>query len=239
VSDCELEAVTVPVDGTSQNGRRNVVRRLYDWTIHWAATPHACWALFIVAFTESSFFPVPPDVLLIAMAMAAPTRAFRYALICTAGSVLGGVFGYVIGATCFEVVGQPLIRFYHAEEQFARLSEGFQSRGFLYVFVAALTPIPYKVFTIAAGVCRIGVPVLVLASVAGRGLRFFLQAVLFRVYGAPIKKFVDKYFNLLTIAFVVLLVAGFALVKLFGHPGQPARPESPGAPKSEQRAPAK
>jgi membrane protein YqaA with SNARE-associated domain len=223
LAESELEVEGIEAGGQISARRRNWLRRLYDWTLHWSKTPYASWALFWLAFAESSFFPIPPDVLLIAMAMALPTRAFRYAAICTVGSVLGGVFGYGIGAGFFDLLGAPLIRFYDAEEAFRRLSEGFQAQGFLYVFIAALTPIPYKVFTIAAGVCRIGVPALVVASIAGRGLRFFGLALLFRVFGAPIKKFVDKYFNLITIAFVVLLIAGFAAVKLWSRShGEPA-----------------
>lgn len=202
--------------------RPGVVRRLYNWTIHWAATPYAAVALFVLAFSEASFFPIPPDVLLIAMALGAPRHSLRYAALCTAGSVLGGCLGYYIGASLFETVGKPILEVYGYEEQFAELSAGFAAHGFGFIFVAALTPIPYKVFTIAAGVCHadVSLGVLLLASVTGRGLRFFAQGVLFRLCGAPIKRFIERYFNLLTVAFVVLLVLGFACVKLLLDHGE-------------------
>jgi membrane protein YqaA with SNARE-associated domain len=196
--------------------RAGILRRLYNWTIHWAATPYAVAALFLLAFAEASFFPIPPDVLLIAMALGAPKHSLRYAAVCTAGSILGGCLGYYIGASLFETVGKPILEIYGYEEQFAELSAGFAAHGFGFIFIAALTPIPYKVFTIAAGVCHadVSLGVLLLASITGRGLRFFAQGILFRTCGAPIKRFIDRYFNLLSIAFVILLVLGFACVKL-------------------------
>jgi membrane protein YqaA with SNARE-associated domain len=214
------------------------LRRLYEWTIHWADTPYAVWALFLLAFAESSFFPIPPDVLLIAMALAAPRRSLRFALICTVGSVLGGILGYGIGALFFETAGKPILSFYGYTEQFHRLSAGFAEHGFLYIFVAALTPIPYKVFTIAAGVCHahVPLPVLLAASVVGRGLRFFAVGTLFRLFGRPIREFVDRYFNLLTVAFVALLVLGFVCVRLFAGNGgqqQMKRPQRPARPANQ------
>lgn len=220
MSEYELEAVAEP---SVARARPNWVRRLYDWTLHWSRTPYALWALFVLAFVESSFFPIPPDVLLIAMAMAAPKRSLRFALICTAGSVLGGCFGYAIGSTCFELIGQPVIRFYHVETEFARVSAGFQKNAFLLIFTAAFTPIPYKVFTIAGGVCHIGIPVLLAGSALGRGMRFFAVAGLFMFFGAPIKRFIDKYFNLLTVAFVIVGVLGVFAMKLI-RTGEPAEP---------------
>jgi len=197
--------------------RPGPVRRLYDWTIHWAATPQAVRALFLLALAEASFFPVPPDVLLIAMALGTPRKSPRYAAVCTAGSVLGGILGYAIGMFFFQAVGRPILEFYHYTEEFARLSAGFGQHGFLFIFIAALTPIPFKVFTIAAGVCHADVPLVVLlaASVVGRGLRFFTVGILFRLFGPPIQRFIDRYFNLLTILFVVLLVVGFLCVRIF------------------------
>ncbi len=196
--------------------RRGPLRRLYEWTLHWAETPYAVWALFLLAFAGSSFFPVPPDVLLMAMALGAPRRALRYAGVCTVGSVMGALVGYAIGALFFEAVGSPLIEFYGYSAEFSELSSGFGEHGLLFIFTAALTPIPYKVFTIAAGVCHqdVGIPVLLLASVVGRGLRFYVQGVLFKLCGRPIKAFIERYFNLLTIALVVLLVLGFLCVRI-------------------------
>jgi AmmeMemoRadiSam system protein A len=201
------------------------LRRLYEWTIHWAETPYAVWALLLLAVAEASFFPVPPDVLLIAMALAIPRKSLRYAGICTLGSVVGGILGYTIGVFFFEAVGQPILRFYHYTEQFQRLSAGFGQHGFLFIFTAALTPIPYKVFTIAAGVCHAHVPltVLVVASLVGRGLRFFTVGLLFRLFGRPIKRFIDRYFNLLTVLFVLLLVLGFICVRILAGCNGPER----------------
>jgi len=198
----------------------NIVRRLYDWTIHWAYTPYAAWALLVLAFSGSSFFPVPPDVLLIAMALGAPHKAIRYAAICTAGSVLGAFLGYGIGAFAMDTIGAGVIEFYGLQEAYQSISTGFQDHGFFYVFVAALTPIPYKVFTIAAGACEVNLGVVVLASVVGRGLRFFAVGALFKFFGAPVKKFVERYFNLVTIAFLVLLVLGFVLVRILWVGGE-------------------
>ncbi|MFO8006775.1 MAG: AmmeMemoRadiSam system protein A [Candidatus Brocadiia bacterium] len=199
-------------------GRRpGPLRRLYEWTLHWAETRYGAWALLGLAFAEASFFPIPPDVLLIAMGLGAPRKSLRYAAVCTLGSVLGGVLGYAIGMFFFQTVGQPILELYHYTEQFQRLSAAFGRHGFLYIFAAALTPIPYKVFTIAAGVCHAQVPlgVLLVASVVGRGARFFVVGLLFRVWGRPIKRFIDRYFNLLTVLFVLLLVLGFLCVRIF------------------------
>jgi len=194
--------------------KRNPVRRLYDWTTHWAQTPYGPWALFALAFAEASFFPVPPDVLLIALALGAPKKSLRYAAICTAGSVLGGCLGYAIGLFLMDAVGYRIIDFYRARDVYAQIAQGFQQYGFVYIFIAALTPIPYKVFTIAAGACRVGLGVLILASVVGRGARFFLVGSLFWLFGVPVKRFIDRYFNLLTILFVALGALGFVLVKI-------------------------
>ena len=204
--------------------------------MHWADTPSAAWALFILAFAEASFFPIPPDVLLIAMAVAAPKKSLRYAGICLAGSVAGGALGYVIGKFFFDAVGAPLLDLYHGWHTYEAITAKFQEHGFLYIFAAALTPIPYKVFTIAAGVCRVNFAVLVAASVVGRGLRFFAVGGLFLVFGARIKRFIERYLNLLTVLFLVLLLVGFLCAKILwsrpegaeepgGNPEQPAGTE--------------
>ena len=204
-----------------------VLRRLYDWTVSWARTPYALVALVLVAFTEAAFFPVPPDVLLIAMALGAPDKALLYAAACTGSSVLGGVLGYGIGAFLFESVGSWIIRVFRAQRAYNRLSKGFASHSFMYIFAAALTPIPYKVFTIAAGACRIHMRALVVASVAGRGLRFFSVAALFMLFGASIERFIDRYFNVLTVALLALLVLAFIFAKITSKRRKrpaPARP---------------
>ena len=209
----ETAAPEAARDRAGAKGRRNVLRRLYDWTVHWAETPYAVWALLLLACAEASFFPVPPDVLLVAMALGAPNRALRYAGVCLAGSLLGACGGYAVGMFFFEAIGRPIFNFYDLWESYYAISEGFRAHGFLYIFSAALTPIPYKVFTIAAGACQVNFGVLMAASVVGRGLRFFAIGALFRLFGPSIKKFIDRYFNLLAFALLALGVLGFILVK--------------------------
>jgi membrane protein YqaA with SNARE-associated domain len=194
-------------------GKAHLIRRLYDWTLHWAKTPHSTWALFILAFCESSFFPIPPDVLLMALAVALPIKAFKYALVCSVGSILGGCFGYLIGYEFFEYIGKPIINFYNIGEKFDKVSLMYQNNAFAAIAVAGFTPIPYKVFTIAAGVCKVNFFTLIMASVLGRSGRFFIVAALFYFFGPKIKIFIEKYFNLLTILFIILLVGGFIIIK--------------------------
>jgi membrane protein YqaA with SNARE-associated domain len=189
------------------------IRRLYDWVLHWADTPYAVPALFLLAFTESSFFPIPPDVLLISLALAVPKKSFRYAAVCTAGSVLGGMFGYLIGLELIEAVGMPILNFYGVTDKYEYIRTLYNRYDAWAVGIAGFTPIPYKVFTIAAGAFKIDFPVFVLASAVGRAGRFFLVALLIYHFGPSIKSFIDRYFNLLTIGFLVLLILGFVLVK--------------------------
>jgi membrane protein YqaA with SNARE-associated domain len=190
------------------------MRVMYDWVLAWAETRQAVIALFILAFAESSFFPIPPDVLLIAMAVATQRLALRYAAISTVGSVLGGMVGYLIGAELYEVVGAHIIGFYHLEHQWESVVRSYQGNAFLLVAAAGFTPIPYKVFTIAGGACHIYFPTLVIASLLSRGARFFLVAGLIKVFGPGVKSFIDRYFNLLSVLFFVLLVVGFYLAKV-------------------------
>lgn len=187
------------------------LRRLYDWVLSLAAHRYAPVALFLLAFAESSFFPVPPDVLLIALALGIPARAFRLALITTIGSALGGLAGYGIGFGLMASVGQWILDLYNLHAQFERIRELYLEYDVWAVGVAGFTPIPYKVFTIAAGAFEMDPWRFVLASILSRGARFFLVAWLIHHYGAPIKGFIDRYFNALTILFTVLLV-GFFLV---------------------------
>jgi membrane protein YqaA with SNARE-associated domain len=188
-------------------------KRLYDWVLHWAETPYAMPALFLLAFCESSFFPVPPDVLLIALAISIPKRSFRYALACSVASVLGGALGYLIGLKFMELIGIPILEFYGYMDQFIRLKELFQAYDFWVVGMAGFTPIPYKVFTIASGACTIDFLRFMLASFVSRSARFFLVATLIYFFGEPIKGFIDKYFNLLSVLFFVLIVLGFVVIK--------------------------
>lgn len=194
-----------------------LLRKLYDWTINWARTPQAPAALFAVAFIESSFFPVPPDVLLIAMVIADRAKWIRYALICTVGSVMGALFGYFIGWALFETLGKGIVSFYHLERHFDAVGRMYADNAFMAVFSAAFTPIPYKVFTIAAGLFKISIPILVVASIFGRAGRFFLVAGLLRLYGKKISTFIEKYFDILSILFIVLIIGGYIAVKHLVH----------------------
>lgn len=197
------------------SARPHILRRLYDWTLHWAETKWATLALAIVAFVESSFFPIPPDVLLMAMSFAQPTRWWQHALVCTLGSVAGGVLGWYIGYALFETVGVRIIEFFQYQEAYQLVGEYYRENAFLYILGAAFTPIPYKVFTIAAGVFhgQVGLPVLIAASFLGRGGRFFLVAILIRLFGARVKPLLEKHFDLLALLFFVLLVLGFFAVR--------------------------
>ncbi len=194
-------------------GRRGVVRRIYDWVLHWAETPYGPMALFLLAFCESSFFPVPPDVLLVALGVSRPRKALYYAMLCSVGSVLGGLLGYYIGLQLFQHFGRPILEFYGAMEQFQHVQALYQQYDYWAISIAGFTPIPYKVFTIAAGVAEINLTVFVLASAISRSARFFLVGGLIRVFGPAIRSFIERYLNLLSIVFVVLLVGGFILIK--------------------------
>lgn len=204
-----------------------MLRRLYDWVLHWATTPYALVALVAVAFAESSFFPVPPDVLLIAMAMAEPRRAFVYAAWCTAASVAGGVVGYGIGLGLMDLLGCRLVAFYNGIEIFDWLAVEFEKYNFWAVFTAAVTPIPYKVFTITAGAVGAHFPTFLLASVLGRPIRFVAVAGLIYRFGPSVRRFVERYFDWLSVAFVVLLVGGFTVLGIHAGDRNPHR--EPGA----------
>jgi membrane protein YqaA with SNARE-associated domain len=187
---------------------------MYDWVLHWADTRYAAPALFVLAFAESSFFPVPPDVLLIALVLGARKRWFRYAALCTIASAIGGLAGYGIGFWLMDTVGQRIIAFYHAQQYYEQVTQWYIRYDYWIVFIAAFTPIPYKVFTIASGAFHMNIPGFAIVSVVGRGMRFFIVAALLYWFGPPIQRFIDRYFNLLSIAFVILLVGGFLVVKL-------------------------
>jgi len=189
------------------------LRKLYDWVISWGHSPYGTWALFLLAFAESSFFPIPPDVLLMCLSLSRPKRAFWYAIVCTLGSVLGGLFGYLIGFGLYESVGSRLISFLGYESEFQVVGQLFENNAFLAIVAAAFTPIPYKVFTIAAGVWSIDLITFIVSSIVGRGARFVLVAGLIYFFGERIKVFIDKYFNLLTFVALGLLVGGFVAIK--------------------------
>ncbi|MFW6162682.1 MAG: YqaA family protein [Planctomycetota bacterium] len=283
---------TPPPEGDAPRrvARWHLHRRLYDWVLHWAHTPYGTPALILLSFCESSFFPVPPDPLLMALALARRRRAFYYALVCSAASVLGGLLGYLIGYALWNPVGAPILRspaameplnashevvvvekveppwvtVRHAEGELDRLHRSrlhvdppnpdaepgrrvgdieyereqtaaplrpgqtayfmtdkyhkarswYERYGEWIVFLAAFTPIPYKVFTILSGLAQLDLLKFTLASVVGRSTRFFLVGTLIYVFGRPIRRFIDKYFNLLTFVFVLLLVGGFLIFKV-------------------------
>jgi membrane protein YqaA with SNARE-associated domain len=191
-----------------------MLRKTYNWVMQWADSPYGTWALFWLALAESSFFPIPPDVLLMALSLSRPAKAFLYAAVSTAGSVLGGILGYFLGLGFMEVVGSPILEFYGAMDKFELIRNLYNEYDAWAVAIAGFTPIPYKVFTIAAGACEINIVIFILASALSRAARFYIVAGLIYKFGAPVKGFIDKYFNLLTILFVLLLLGGFLVVKL-------------------------
>jgi membrane protein YqaA with SNARE-associated domain len=190
-----------------------MLRRLYDWVLHWAETPYGIWALFLLALAESSFFPVPPDVLLIALAISIPAKAFRYALVCTVGSLIGGVIGYIIGYQFMDIIGIQILEFYGLMAKYNAVGELYNKYNALAVGIAGFTPIPYKVFTISAGAFKISFPTFFIASAVSRAARFFLVGWLIYKFGPGIRAFIDRYFNILAVVFVILLVGGFLLIR--------------------------
>ena len=190
-----------------------MLRRLYDWVLHWATTPYSTWALFLLAFSESSFFPIPPDVLLIALAVANPKKAFRYALVCAVGSVLGGCLGYFIGYSFMAGIGQKIIAFYGLTDKVAYIRALYHQYDAWAVGIAGFTPIPFKVFTITAGMFKIDFGVFILAALVSRSARFFLVGGLIYKFGPGIQRVIDRYFDRLSIAFVVLLILGFVAIR--------------------------
>jgi len=192
-----------------------MIKRLYVWVLHWAKTPYGTWALFWLAFTESSFFPIPPDILLIACAVSTPKKALNYALVCSVGSFIGGCLGYLIGWQFMASIGENIIRFYGLSERMDYIELLFNKYDVWAIGIAGFTPIPYKVFTISAGMFSINFWVFLVASILSRSARFFLVGGMIYIFGSSIQTFIDRYFNLLTICFTVLLVAGFVMIKFF------------------------
>jgi len=190
-----------------------MIRRLYDWTMSLAARPKALHALAGVSFTESSFFPVPPDVLLIPMVLARPERAWLIASVCTAASVLGGILGYAIGYYLFTTIGQAVIDFYGLQETALKFHDWYRDFGLYVILIKGLLPIPYKIVTIMSGAASFDIWVFIAASVVTRGFRFFLWAGLLRKYGEPIRQFIEKRLTLLFFLFAALLIGGFVALK--------------------------
>ncbi|MFI3317570.1 MAG: YqaA family protein [Rikenellaceae bacterium] len=196
------------------------MKALYNWVLSWGVSRYGWIALFILALAESSFFPIPPDVLLIALCLGAPSRSFRYALICMLGSIVGAICGYTIGYFLWQnSAGEytALANFFYERvfsmEAFDRVGELYDQYNFWIVFTAGFTPIPYKIFTVTAGLFNVDFVMFIIASVVSRGARFFLVAALIWRFGTPIKGFIDRYFNLLALAFTVILIGSFVLIK--------------------------
>jgi len=191
-----------------------MLKKFYDRVISLSERPAAPFWLFGVAFAEASVFPVPPDALLIPMALALPRRAFWFAAICTAGSVLGGAFGYAIGFYLLAKLAQPIINFYHYNSAFAAFQQTFARYGVWVILIKGLTPIPYKIVTIAAGAAAFNFPLFMLASLITRGGRFFLLATLLRFFGEPMKNFIEKRLGLITFLVAAGIAGGFLILKL-------------------------
>ena len=191
-----------------------MIRRLYDWTMSLSRSRHALRALAIVSFIESCVFPIPPDVLMIPMIIARPSRAFLIAGIATVASVLGALLGYYIGAALFETIGQPVLDFYGKGEYFDAFAVKYNDWGAWAVLIAGITPFPFKVITIASGVTGLSLPVFIVASIIARAFRFFLVAALLWKFGQPIQDFIERRLGLVFTVFMVLLVGGFAVLKV-------------------------
>lgn len=200
-----------------------MLRRLYDWTIAKAAHPHAEWWLALVAFVEASFFPVPPHPLLGLMCLAEPKKALRFSAIATIASVLGGLFGYAIGHFLYDSVGTQLLAALHLTESFPKAACYLREYGVEIIVIKGATPIPFKLLTLTAGFISMPLVPFILASLVSRSISFMIVGVLFRLFGAPIKRFIDKYLGLVTVGFVVLVVGGFIAASMLGGENKQAR----------------
>ncbi|MDO5581773.1 MAG: YqaA family protein [Planctomycetia bacterium] len=189
------------------------LRALYDWVLSWAHSPYGTVALAGISFAESSFFPIPPDVLQIALSIERPKRSFYYAMVSAIASVLGAVLGWYIGIALWDVLGPWFVPGIISQENMDKVHQFFDDWGFLALFAAAFTPLPFKAFTITSGLAGMSLPVLIIASLIGRSCRFFIVAALIFFFGPTIKKWIDKYFGILTFAFLVLLILGIYCVK--------------------------
>lgn len=190
-----------------------MLQSLYDRTMALAGHRHALWVLAAVAFAESSVFPIPPDVLIIPMVLAAPTRAWRVALVATLASVLGGLLGYAIGAGLYDSVGRPILEFYGQTDRFESFQESYNEWGAWIVAGAGFTPFPYKVITIASGVTNLDLSVFMTASALSRGARFALEVAMLWWLGPPIRVFIERHLPILTLVFFVLLLGGFLAIR--------------------------
>jgi len=195
------------------------LRRLYAWVLGWADHPQGTWALFGISFAESSFFPIPPDVLQIALSVSRPRRAYFYAAVSAVASVLGGILGWLIGYAFWETCGPYFLRFVPglSQEAVDHVGQLYQQNAFWAIFAAAFTPIPYKVFTIAGGIFQVPLAILIGASILGRSARFFLVATAIFFFGPSVRKLLEERLELITIALFILIVLGFVVVKYFLH----------------------
>lgn len=193
----------------------NLVHKTYDTMLRWSSSPNAMYWLFLVAFAESSFFPIPPDIMLIPMILATPNKAWKIASLATVASLIGGYFGYAIGVFAFDMIAEPILEFYNALDKFHTFENYYHQYGAWIVFGAGITPFPYKIITIASGVVHLDLAVFTIASILARGMRFFVVAWLLKKYGEPMKYFIDKHLGKLSVLFLILLIAGFAAIKLF------------------------
>lgn len=196
------------------NGIQKLIHKTYDTMLSLSAKDHAMLFLFLVAFAESSFFPIPPDVMIIPMVLATPQKAWGIAGLATFASVIGGYFGYIIGSCFFDLIAKPLLEMYDALDQFKEFENYYHLYGAWIVFGAGITPFPYKIITIASGVVHLDLFIFTIASILARGIRFFLVAWLLKKYGAPMKVFIEKNLGWLSVLFLILLIGSFALIKL-------------------------
>jgi len=208
----ELKGQKSPLENPTPHS--NPIRKMYAWTLHWAGTPYALPALVVISFLESSIFPIPPDVLLIPMVLANPSRAWVYALACTGASVVGGWAGYGIGHFLYDSVGAPVIAFYHLQTQFETFRNIFNTYGAWIVLIKGMTPVPYKLITITAGATGMNLITFSIASVISRGMRFVIEAELLRRFGPSIRPKIDRYLEAILVVLLVLMVGGFFLLKL-------------------------
>lgn len=190
-----------------------MIRRAYDWTLRMAEHRHALWVLAFVSFVESSFFPIPPDILMIPMILARPSRAFLIAGVALLASVLGGLLGYLIGYAFFEAIGQPILAMLGKADAMAEFNARFNDVGFWAVLIAGMTPFPYKVITIMSGWTAMPLGTFIVTSIIARGARFFIVAGLLWAFGAPVRDFIERRLGMVFSAFVVLLLGGFVLVR--------------------------
>nr|CRH07173.1 Conserved membrane protein of unknown function [Candidatus Magnetococcus massalia] len=190
-----------------------IIHGIYDWTMRWAVSPSAVPALFAVALAESSFFPIPPDLLLMAMSLAEPMKSFFYAFICTIGSVIGGAIGYLIGFLAWDYIGEPIIQFYGKMDAYQELAGMFDTHGAWIVAIAGFTPLPYKLFTITAGALHADFMVFMVMSLLARGARFFMVAALLRWGGERLRSLVERHLDLLTLIIAVVVIGMVVVLK--------------------------